>query len=279
MAAVKQHVVRAVRAVARDLRRPPYVAPGHYYSPRTAGADVERAMRTRRHPAGLDLREAEQLSLAKRLGLQVPPVDRWRPNGMYGEYDAAVLRGMLIDLRPAHLFEIGSGYSTAIALDAADELNSGLRITCVEPFPDRLLSRLKPGDRERLTLVQSPVQDLDPEQIAGQVKAGDVLFIDSTHVVKAGSDVVWLILHTLPLLAKGVVVHVHDIHWPFEYPDSWLGEGRDWTEVYLLHAFLLHNTAWQVLLFTDWLSKEHPEVLPAELRDTSSGSIWIQRVG
>lgn len=278
MASARQHLIRAVRAVAQDVRRPPYVAPGHYYSPRTAGTDVHRAIAARRPPVAVDLREAEQLALVERLQLGLPPRNRWSPNRMFGPFDAAVLRAMLIDLRPAHFFEVGSGFSTAIALDVADEALADLRVTCVEPYPDRLLSRLRPGDRERLTLLQSRVQDLDAADIAAQVRPGDVLFIDSTHVVKAGSDVVWLLLHTLPLLAEGVVVHVHDIHWPFEYPDAWLREGRDWTEAYLLHAFLAYNAAWRVLLFTDWLAQEHPEVLPSQLRGIASGSLWMRRL-
>ena len=107
---------------------------------------------------------------------------------------------------------------------------------------------------------------------------GDVLFIDSTHVVKPGSDVVWLFLHVLPRLAPGVVVHVHDIFWPFEYPPEWLAERRDWTESYLLHAFLAGNREWEILLFSSWLWARHPELVPSRL-DGVPGNIWLRKLG
>jgi hypothetical protein len=93
-----------------------------------------------------------------------------------------------------------------------------------------------------------------------ELEAGDFLFIDSTHVVKAESDVVWLFLHVLPHLKPGVIVHVHDILWPFEYPEEWLRERRDWTEGYLVHAFLAGNAEWEILLFSSWLWQCHPEL-------------------
>lgn len=191
-------VQRAVHAVAQDIRRPPYVPPGHFYSPRTSDSDVEHAIAGRRNPVGVKLHEQEQLDLARVLQLATPLHRRWEPNTMYGSLNAAVLQAMLIEMRPSHFVEVGSGFSTAVALDVADEDVPGLRVTCVEPYPKRLLSRLRPGDQDRLTLLQSRVQDLDPRHIADQLRPGDVLFIDSTHVVKPGSDVVWLMLTPCP---------------------------------------------------------------------------------
>ena len=166
------------------------------------------------------------------------PVDRWQPaNGMYGQADAAVLHAMLRRQRPRHLLEVGSGYSTAVALDVVARHLPDLQITCVEPNAERLRSRLRPGDD--VVMIEAPAQEVPLETFA-LLDAGDILFIDSTHVLKSGSDVAWLYLHVLPTLAPGVIVHVHDIHWPFEYPERWIREGRDWTEVYLLRAFLTH---------------------------------------
>jgi len=150
-----------------------------------------------------------------------------------------------------------------------------LRITCVEPNADRLRSRLRSQDD--ISLVEAPVQEVAVERFQ-ELGAGDVLLIDSTHVAKPGSDVIWLYLHVLPTLAPGVLVHVHDIHWPFEYPEKWLLEGRDWNEVYLLRAFLTHNTAWQVRLMTSWLWAHRPELLPEQLRNEATGSFWMERV-
>ncbi|MFC6017970.1 class I SAM-dependent methyltransferase [Plantactinospora solaniradicis] len=271
-------VIRRARGISAALSIPPYVKPGHYYSPVTAPADRATAIRWRDlAPVGVDLRETEQLRLARELAplLLELPTDRWQDrNGMYGRADAAVLHAMLRHHRPARLIEVGSGYSTAVALDVAERFLPDLRITCVEPHPTRLQSRLRPGDE--VELIQRPVQEVDRATFAA-LRSGDILLIDSTHVVKAGSDVVWLFLHVLPTLRPGVIVHIHDIHWPFEYPERWLREGRDWTEVYLLRAFLTDSAAWQVLLFTSWLWSRHPQAVPAELRGLPTGAFWMRR--
>jgi predicted O-methyltransferase YrrM len=184
---------------------------------------------------------------------------------------------MLNHLKPSRVIEVGSGFSTAVALDEIDSNIPALELTCIEPYPDRLLGLMRASDHNALTLLREPVQSV-PFSRYGQLTAGDVLFIDSTHVAKAGSDVNWLFLHVMPRLAPGVVVHVHDIFWPFEYPAHWLNEHRDWTEDYLLHAFLIGNTEWEVLWFSSWLWQCHPELVPVELADERPGSIWLRRI-
>ncbi|WEV76932.1 class I SAM-dependent methyltransferase [Janibacter cremeus] len=172
------------------------------------------------------------------------PEDRWQPrNGMYGRADAAVLRGMVRHHRPTRALEIGSGYSTAVTLDAAARHLPGLRITCVESNRQRLRYRLRPGDD--MAIIKANAQDVPLESFT-QLEARDVLFIDSSHVLKHGSEVVWLYLHVLPVLAPGVIVHVHNVHCPFKYPERWLREGRDSTEAHLLRALLTHNDVWKV---------------------------------
>ena len=268
-----------VSAVIADVKRPPWVPAGHYYSARPSASDVQRALVTTRAPAGIDLRADDQVRLAGELNLSMPPERRWTATGqsMFMEGDAAILRAMLIRFKPARLMEIGSGLSTAMALDVSDDNLPTLHITCIEPHPERLRSRLRPGDEKHLALIERQVQALSPEELVSGLEPGDFFFIDSTHVVKAGSDVVWLFLHTLPLLPPGVIVHVHDIFWPFEYLDDWLREGREWTEIYLLQAFLMYNSDWEILLFGSWLWHEHPELVPADLAASKPGSIWLRR--
>lgn len=269
-----------MRGIGAAITVPPYVRPGHYYSPVTSRSDRAVAVGWRGlAPAGIDLRETEQVELARRLAplMTELPTARWHDDNIYfGRADAAVLHAMLRHHRPAQLMEIGSGYSTAVALDVAERFQPDLRIICVEPEPERLRSRLRPGDR--VELIERPVQSVDWATFA-TLRDGDLLFIDSTHVSKAGSDVVWLLLHVLPRLNPGVIVQIHDVHWPFEYPEEWLREGRDWNEVYLVRAFLTHNSAWEMLLFTSWLWTQRPEVLPAELRNLDNGSLWLRKTG
>jgi predicted O-methyltransferase YrrM len=270
---------RTVRAV---VARPPFVAPGHFYSPLTADADRSRALDWTDAP-GVDMAEDRQLALAARLGAKLaeaPPGPRYvTANGVYGPADAAVYRAMLAELRPARVIEVGSGYSTALALDEAEANReiAALEITCIEPFADRLLGIMSESDRRRITLLRKPVQEVDPATYE-RLGPGDVLFVDSTHVVKAGSDVVWLFLHVLPRLAPGVVVHVHDVFWPFEYPAHWLEQRRDWTEAYLLHAFLAGNASWEILFFSSWFWRCHPELVPPPLAREEPGSIWLRKV-
>ena len=227
------------------------------------------------------MNDAAQLALAKSVRgvLEAqPPGPRWSAgNRMFGTPDAAVYRAMLGHLKPSRVIEAGSGYSTAVVLDEA-EANAdliGLEVTCIEPYPARLNSLLRPGDKVKV--LAQPVQDVALETFA-ELTAGDILFIDSSHVVKAGSDVAWLLLRVLPNLAPGVAVHIHDVFWPFTYHTDWLTEHRDWNEAYFLHAFLSGNSQWEILLFTSWLWREHAEMVPPNLRGKEPGSVWLQKV-
>jgi predicted O-methyltransferase YrrM len=275
---VRQQVIRRARGVRAALSAPLYFKPGHYHSPIASSADRDTAVSWRAlAPVGIDLQPEAQVALATELAplMRQLPTDRWHDhNTWYDRADAAVLHAMLRHYRPARVIEVGSGFSTAVVLDTAERFLPELRITCIEPYPQRLFARLRPPDR--VELLQRPVQEV-PRATFTALTAGDILLIDSSHVVKAGSDVIWLLLHVLPVLDPGVVVHVHDVHWPFEYPERWLRQGRDWTETYLLRAFLTHNTAWRILLFTHWLWTQRPEVLPAELRGLPTGTLWLER--
>ena len=278
-----RRTVRTARAVKSVIARPPYVAPGHFYSPLTTSGDVDRALSWTDAP-GIDLAEERQRTLAVRLR---PVLDEpssgpryIAENSMYGPADAAIYRGMLRELRPTRVIEVGSGYSTAAALDEAD-VNphlSELEITCIEPFPERLLGLLGGADRKRIELITEPVQAVSLD-LYEKLRPRDVLFIDSTHVVKPGSDVVWLVLHVLPRLPAGVVVHFHDIFWPFSYPAEWLRQHRDWSEAYLLHAFLLGNANWEIMLFSSWLWQHQHQFVPAGLAREEPGSLWLQKTG
>jgi hypothetical protein len=271
---------RTARSITAVTRWPPYVRPGHFYSPLTSPQDCSRAMTWRDAP-GVNLNDAGQVALAAELRPVLAaelPGPRWRPdNSMYGAADAAVYRAMLSRFRPSRIIEAGSGFSTAVALDEADSNPDldGLEITCIEPYPQRLLSLLRPHDR--VDLLRCPVQDVSLRTF-GRLGPGDILFIDSSHVAKAGSDVVWLLLHVLPSLAAGVVVHVHDVFWPFGYPAKWQRERRDWNEAYFLHAFLVGNVDWEILLFSSWLWASHPDLVPERLSAGQPGSVWLRKV-
>jgi len=269
--------------------------PGHFYSPIPDLAEVLRredalfdcSLRTL---PGIDLRAAEQQALLEVLAgfypeqpWQAVPAQGRRygfENDQYSYADAIFLYGMLRHVRPRRVIEVGSGHSSAAMLDTAELfLDGAVDFTFIDPHPERLHTLLKPGDMSRVTILDRPVQDV-PLETYDQLGAGDVLFIDSTHVSKTGSDVNHLYFDVLPRLSRGVFVHVHDVHFPFEYPRDWVLEGRAWNEVYLLRAFLLFNDTFEVVcmntalerLRTDWF-REH---MPLCLKNPG-GSIWLRR--
>jgi hypothetical protein len=265
---------QTVRSLGAALIEPSYRPAGHFYSPVPSADDVDRALKIDGGEwAGVDIGEADQVALARELlsTMRSFAGDRWRPNGMFGRADASTYRAVLEHVRPSSIVEVGSGFSTAVVLDYHD-VHGPVDLTCVEPYPERLREVVRDGDP--VTLIQSPVQDVDPGLLADT----DLLFIDSTHVGKAGSDVTYLLFKVLPRARPGTWVHVHDVFWPHGYPAKWLQQRRGWNESYLLRAFLMYNDTWQVRLFGSWLSEHLPEfsaVLPQHARP---GSVWIERV-
>jgi Methyltransferase domain len=275
--------------VARALYRNLWAPPGHFYSPYP---DVDRLAR-RSEPSsyrgelvGIDLRADEQRALVVELAalplwrdIPVDPDASWRyslDNTPFAYSDGVFLAMMLLWAEPARVLEVGSGWSTLLSLDVRDRCTDHrFELTVVDPFPD---ARVRAEDD--VQIVASPVQDVAPAQFAA-LEAGDVLFIDSTHVMKAESDVNHLLFDVLPRLAPGVVVHMHDIHWPFEYPDSWLLGGRAWSEAYGLRAFLTGNDDYEILLWPSYLFYNDPELLrevvPPAAVNLGGGSIWIRR--
>jgi hypothetical protein len=123
------------------------------------------------------------------------------------------------------------------------------------------------------------VQDIDLG-LFESLEPGDLLFIDSSHVVKFGNDLHFLFFNVLPVLKKGVFVHFHDIFFPFEYPDAWLREGRYWNECYFLRAFLSGNRDWRIVFFNDFANREFGEFIESRMplcRKNFGGSIYLQK--
>ena len=160
---------------------------------------------------------------------------------------------MLNKLKPRKLIEVGSGFSSALILDTKDEfLKYPIELTFIDPNPqDRLTALLKDEDYKTTTIIKDIVQNTSIETFR-ELKENDILLIDNSHVSKTGSDVNYLMTDILPNLNKGVVVHIHDIFYPFEYPKEWLFNTRlNWNEIYSVHNFLLFNSAFKILFFSD----------------------------
>jgi len=203
-------------------------------------------------------------------------------NEFYGYSDGVIYYTMLREFEPKRLIEVGSGHSSALALDTSEIfLGGAMDMTFIEPFPGRLRQLIdgRPvGPTVRV--IPSPVQDV-PLETFDALDVDDFLFIDSSHVSKAGSDVNYLFFEVLPRLRSGVLVHIHDIFEGFEYPKEWVTEGRVWSESYLLRAFLIENRRFEILLMTTYMQHHYPEWfrenMPLCLKNPG-GSIWLKVV-
>lgn len=266
---------------------------GHHYSPVPDTRELAREpVRSRVWPAtpramaGVDWREGEQLALLKRLLKQFPLQLPRSPTGDSREYhgsndflcltDAWILQAMLRDLRPSRLIEIGGGWSSLLTARVNREFLAGaVEFTCIEPSPPDFLTAEIDGISQ---LRESPVQEL-PVKTFEELREGDVLFIDTSHVAKTGGDVPYLYHEVLPRLHRGVVVHIHDIFLPRDYPERWVLQGRGWNEQYLVQSFLAFNDSYEVLLAAAWLSDEHPDLLATAVGDLTErgGSLWLRR--
>jgi predicted O-methyltransferase YrrM len=271
-----------------------WMSPGHFYSPIPSLDEVrEREAELFGAPPpslpAIDLRADEQVALIKELArfhgelpfprTQSPESRYWFENSAYSYADAIFLYSMLRHLRPRRVIEAGSGFSSAAMLDTADRWLPETSFTFIDPDISTLDALLRPGDRERVTIVRARLQDV-PLTTFEALAANDILFIDSTHVSKTGSDVNRIIFDILPRLAPGVHVHFHDVFYPFEYPKEWVYEGRAWNEDYILRAFLEFNSAFDVVLFGTWLARFHRDLLaqlmPLTL-ENPGGSLWLTR--
>jgi hypothetical protein len=200
-------------------------------------------------------------------------------NPFFNDYDAFVLYGMLRLYKPGRFFEVGSGFSSALALDVCETfLNPMPSFTFIEPNSERLQLLIKNQDWRNLDIIEKPVQEVPQEKFKLLV-SGDILFIDSSHVSKIGSDVNFLLLSILPILKKGVIVHIHDIFWPFEYPKEWFDEGRSWNEAYILRALLTNTERYSIIHFNSYLASRHKAVtvkLPAWGKPGKAQSLWLE---
>jgi hypothetical protein len=188
---------------------------------------------------------------------------------------------MIRHLKPGKIIEAGSGFSSGVILDT-NELFMGNAARCsfIEPYPARLKTLLKKDDKEKVSIYEKKLQEM-PVEVFSELRENDILFIDSTHVSKFNSDVNYLIHVILPELANGVYIHFHDIFYPFEYPETWLLEGRAWNEQYILRAFLEYNTRFKIVLFNtylEWKLKDELEERFPLIYKNTGGSIWIKKI-
>jgi hypothetical protein len=276
-----------------DLERYPR---GHYYSPLPDIPEIQsRASSLYREQLDLgpsiDLKADAQHRLLTELvhyykDFQWPdrPAPEFRfhlGQRYFGPGDSVILHAMIRHFKPRRIIEGGSGFTSALMLDTNERFfQSRIQLTFIEPFPERLLSLARSTDFDRCTLLRDKLQNA-PLTVFHQLEANDILFVDSSHVAKIGSDVNFLLFEVLPTLKPGVFVHFHDILWPFEYPLHWIQEGRAWNEAYMLRAFLQYNSNFEIVLLNCFVGRAFREFMGANMPTFlkgPGGSLWLRKI-
>ena len=273
----------------------------HYYSPIPDIEDLEKRQvwNKKSDLTGIDFRPEKQVKLLQELGekygvecnwpgkpIDDDPLKFYTENNSYSFGCAAALHTILRSHKPKKVIEIGSGFSSVVITSAMEKNKSEGRAgeyIIIDPYPNMVTEIKLPGVKE---VIKERVELTEMGRFE-QLGKGDVLFIDSGHTVRTGGDVNYLYLDVLPRLAPGVIVHIHDICLPYEYPKVYYTNPSFrvfWTEAYLLQAFLTYNSQFEVMLAMGYLMTDQSEEFKKAFRyyDPSihksiSGSFWIQR--
>jgi hypothetical protein len=271
--------------------------PGHYYSPIVDPSDAEaiRAVRNRTSappPLGLDIDLPQMQDTLRRFAVhhgvwpfppgKSPGYRFYYENPFFACHDASIYFSALLEYRPRRVIEVGAGFSSCLLLDTRERFTSGgIDITLVDPSLDRLDALTDASRSPDTRLLECRLQDV-PLHLFEQLNEGDILFIDSSHVAKTGSDVNHYLFEILPRLAPGVIIHVHDILYPFEYPESWvIEEKRSWNEAYVLRAFLQYNDAFGILYWNNFVFHRSRELLQSLMPlclENEGGSLWLRKL-
>jgi predicted O-methyltransferase YrrM len=264
--------------------------PGHYYSPILNISEFKKnKLIFDEELLDIQLNETLQLetwnSISKYFEYKIPDSVKGESlrykfdNIWYANTDGIILYGILRYFNPKKIIEVGSGFSSALMLDTNEfSFDNQIDLTFIEPFPSRLNSLLKEKDKKQVVILEKNVQTVDLN-IFKKLEANDILFIDSSHVSKTNSDVNFLFFKVFPILSSGVIIHIHDVFYPFEYRYDWIESGRQWNEIYLLRAFLQNNENYEIILFTDFIQQKHPVLLGKNenLKIKNGNSIYLRK--
>jgi len=265
----------------------------HYYAPVVTARDIRQPLDAVRALPGVDLNEAAQFALLEHfryaaeleaLPMKKPAVDRFGfENTTYAEGDAEMLYNMIRHFKPRRIVEVGSGQSTlmareAIAANRREDALYSCRVTCVEPYEQPWLEGIG------VDVIRRPIEEC-PDDLVRSLEANDIFFIDSSHVIRPQGDVLHLYQRLLPQVAAGVLIQVHDVFTPRDYPAKWvIDDRRLWNEQYVMEAFLAFNRSFEVLLAVNWLANEHRERLagacPMLMKKPGEqpGAFWMRRI-
>jgi len=295
--AVMQKIVRGDRKDRERLQEHGLnLSPVNYYSNTPSISEVLESYEYKdSHPPYLDSGIFDQNKLREELGELIPfsadftPAEKgcektcrsyfWK-NSQFSYSDAMSYYAYIRRIRPKAVVEIGSGFSSLIAVEALRKNGSG-HLTCIEPFPRPFITSL--GIEGALLLQAVPAQDITAVTLNSMLEDGDILFIDSTHTVKTGSDCLHIFLRLLPKITKRIFVHVHDIFLPFGFPQSWMIDHQYyWTEQYLLLALLIDNPRARLLFGSAYHKHFNPDLLSQFMHGSyaaGGASVWFEYDG
>jgi predicted O-methyltransferase YrrM len=264
----------------------------HYYEPAFNPRHLREPLSRDRFLPGLDLDADGQLELLARFDYareldefpRAPagPGEFYYDNPNFPPGDSEYLYSMIRLFKPRRILEVGSGFSTlimlkAIAANVREAPGYRCELRCIEPYEMGWLDALA-----GVEVIRRRVEDVEMDAVE-RLEAHDILFIDSSHVIRPQGDVLRLYLEFLPVLKPGVLVHIHDIFTPRDYPEGWvIDEVRLWNEQYLLEAFMACNARFRVIGALNFLENHHPDRLAEKLpvfREKgrcNPGSFWLQ---
>lgn len=260
-----------------------HVTPVHFYSPIPNVSTLDPATFTRIGDCeGIDFNVASQLETLRELFPRFQYEYVPARNSGLARVDAFVLYALIRARRPKLMIEIGAGESTRISLAALAQNRAeghGSSFLAIEPYPR---SFVREFTGEGFSLLERKVQDVELSQFAD----ADLVFIDSSHVAKIGSDVNYEMLEIVPQLKVGAAVHWHDIMIPADYPKSWIESGRMfWNESYMVHSFMLFNRSFRIVWASRYMQINHPQPLSQCFRefeptnpDEQLSSFWVERI-
>jgi hypothetical protein len=269
-----------------------HITPVHFYSPIPDTRQLKAAYPGPSKISGIDFKQESQKNLIQHIFPKY--ADEYNAisaqastagifylnNDAFAGIDPYVYYCMIRHLQPNTIIEIGSGFSTLLGTQAIEKNTKHCTFKVVDPWPREFTQEFLSSRKQSLEYIRKRVEEVDVAFFA-QLAENDILFIDTAHVVRTGGDVNFLFLEVLPTLAPGVIIHIHDIFLPDEYPKEWpVDQQRFWSEQYLLQAYLTENDHVEVLFACNWAS----QVFCDELRETfpkalhiGGGSFWIRK--
>ena len=291
--------ISAIRNIKQELEYyKTEFPPGHFYSPVTSKQELINNQNTIFNKKisdikGINYNEQEQLELLYKLQLyynefpfqetKIEGLRYYLNNPFYYYSDGICLYNIMRHFKPTRIVEVGSGFSSALMLDVNEVFfDLSIHFDFIDPYPERLYSLLKKTDKQQHNIIVDKVQNVDLS-VFKKLDKNDILFIDSSHVSKTGSDVNFLLFEVLPNLNSGVLIHFHDIFYNFEYPRYWaITKHWSWNENYILRSFLQYNQKFKIIFFNTflenqykvWFSKHMPLCIKKE--NSLHGSIWLK---